>query len=430
MGDSRSGKPRRGDPSGRRAVEEGGAADDNASLATTIASSSQQQQQGRGPKVEMVQSHYLVDMQVTIEDLEHKLRAEVEARETSERGLDEAQDRLHQALEDLARQRDVHQADEDELARLKHLVAYLEEATSSLGEKNDELSTQAQRMGNLVAQKQELERKVERLIRENGAINALRQENLTHEKKLRDQSLHVDQLKRELQRGESRDAVLQQLRSQVRDLTADNQTKRIELSRRVMVERNYEQLKERTANLQQRVDDANSSMAVGELTKLRIERDRFRGEVAALESEVGAQDDELKRMGSALADAHAQVELGLMAHADLRSTQEELQHARHETEELKKALSEHAQDGGELDLLRDEVRELEDKLRRASQAAKYTNNQLTDNHLELSRARNQLEKANMESKVELAPGQGATAVAAAAAAKGKASNSWIKPQDK
>ena len=58
------------------------------------------------------------------------------------------------------------QADEDELARLKHLVAYLEEATSSLGEKNDELSTQAQRMGNLVAQKQELERKVERLIRE------------------------------------------------------------------------------------------------------------------------------------------------------------------------------------------------------------------------------------------------------------------------
>ena len=99
--------------------------------------------------MEMVQSHYLVDMQVTIEDLEHKLRAEVEARETSERGLDEAQDRLHQALEDLARQRDVHQADEDELARLKHLVAYLEEATSSLGEKNDELSTQAQRMGSV-----------------------------------------------------------------------------------------------------------------------------------------------------------------------------------------------------------------------------------------------------------------------------------------
>ena len=326
------------------------------------------------------------------------MQAEKEARVTSERGLDEANERLHHALEDLARQRDVHQADEDELDRLKHLVEYLEDSMSNLGEKNDELSTQAQRMGNLVAQKQELEKKCERLIQENETINTLRQEHLSQEKALREKSLQIDTLQRELQRGKSRDNALEQLRIQVRDLTADNQKKRIELSRRVMVEKNYEQLRERTANLQQRIDDANSSMATGELTKLRIERDRFRGEVAALESEVDSQDEEMKRLQASLDDAKEHAETGQMAHADLRSTQEELELKRHECEELKKALHENAQDGGEVELLRGEVRELEDKLRRASVAAKFTHNQLTDNHLELSKVQDELEKAKKASK--------------------------------
>lgn len=353
---------------------------EDVSDATTIASQRQQQ-------VQPTPSHYLVDLTVQIDELKHKLQMAEEARETSERRLDETNDRLHRTLEDLARQRDVHQADEDELGRLKHLVEYLEESLSNLGDKNDELATQAQRMGNLVHQKQELESKCERLVRENETINKLRQENLAHEKSLRQKELLIDTLQRDIQRGNTRDAALEQMRTQVRELTADNQKKRIELSRRVMVEKNYEQLRKRTANLQQRVDDMNSSMAVGELTKLRIERDRFRGEAAALESEVTAQDGEMKSLQSKLGEANAHVESGQMAHADLRSTQEELQMKREECEELKKALHENMQDGGELEILRNEVMDLEDKLRRAAVSAKVSSNQLTDSHLELAKVK-------------------------------------------
>ena len=106
-----------------------------------------------------------------------------------------------------------------------------------------------------------------------------------------------------------------------------------------------------------------------------------------MESEVTAQDGEMKSLQSKLGEANAHVESGQMAHADLRSTQEELQMKREECEELKKALHENMQDGGELEILRNEVMDLEDKLRRAAVSAKVSSNQLTDSHLELAKVK-------------------------------------------
>ena len=116
-------------------------------------------------------------------------------------------------------------------------------------------------MGNLVHQKQELESKCERLVRENETINKLRR-RIWRTKNHCDKRIADNTLQRDIN-GNTRDAALEQMRTQVRELTADNQKKRKAAAGHGREE--HEQLRKRTANCN-KVDDMNSSMAVGELT--------------------------------------------------------------------------------------------------------------------------------------------------------------------